>query len=352
MQRKVNIRDSHQKWPVDGLESVTNCPVCGADKKVLLHEGLTDRVFFCAPGEWSIYRCESCVSTYIDPRPTPETIGLAYQQYFTHKEVVGYSSLSFLGKIRRRLANDYRNFRYGTRDTPSSVLGIFIASLMPNIKAGTDAAMRHLPKAKTGSRLLDLGCGNGEFLLRARSAGWDVVGVDFDAKAVDFARRQNLDVRLGGVDALDSSVEQFDAITLCHVIEHVHDPVDVLCACYKLLKPGGFLWLETPNITSEGYRLFGTDWLALDPPRHLVLFNQKSMEQALKSAGFSETEIMPYRPLCDDSFGRSFEIVEGRDPFSETYKNRMGDMAMVKDAEDVAKKDSLCREFITVKAWK
>ena len=352
MQRKINKKDAQSEWPVDGLEFVTNCPVCSADNRELLHEGLTDRVFFCAPGEWSMYRCESCASTYLDPRPTQETIGLAYQHYFTHKEVPDYSSLSFQGKIRRRLANGYRNHRYGTRDYPSSRLGIVVASLMPDVRAMTDGAMRHLPKVKEGARLLDMGCGNGEFLLRARSADWDVVGVDFDSKAVEFARSKGLDVRLGGVEMLDPSVEQFDVITLCHVIEHVHHPVEMLQACYKLLKPDGFLWLETPNIMSEGYRLFGIDWLALDPPRHLVLFNLKSMKNALSAAGFSEIDIQPYRPLCGDSFSRSSAIADGLDPFSEMHKSGMSDTGMVRKAEKIARRDPSSREFITVKAWK
>ncbi|MCK5664178.1 MAG: methyltransferase domain-containing protein, partial [Thiotrichaceae bacterium] len=73
-------------------------------------------------------------------------------------------------------------------------------------------------------------------------------------------RQKGLDVRMGGVEVLDPSVEKFDVITLSHVIEHVHQPVEVLKYCYSLLKPDGFLWLETPNIESEGYRLFGANW--------------------------------------------------------------------------------------------
>ena len=349
MKNKIKVQDNRTEWPADGLEHVTSCPVCCSVRRELLHENLTDRIF-CTPGMWSLYRCEACASAYLDPRPTPETVGLAYQHYFTHNEVPVFASLSFLGKLRRRLANGYRNYRYGTRDYPASMLGIFAASLMPNIRAVTDAAMRHLPKAKEGERLLDLGCGNGEFLLRARSAGWSVVGVDFDIKAVEVARYRNLDVRLGGVDELLATNEQFDVITLAHVIEHVHHPVEMLQACYKLLKPGGFLWLETPNIASEGHRIFGADWRGLEPPRHLVLFTQKSMGDTLNLAGFSAVKVQPYSPLCNAIFGASKAITDGADPYSKLYQN--GPPAMVKQAERIARYDSSRREFITVKAWK
>jgi len=71
----------------------------------------------------------------------------------------------------------------------------------------------------------------------------------------------------------------------------------------ELLKPGGFLWIDTPNITSEGYRLYVANWLRLDPPRHLALFTLWPMYNTLNIAGFAETKAQPYRPLCNDSFG-------------------------------------------------
>lgn len=350
MLSKMNIQDIKQKWPVDGLEPVTNCPVCDSDTRELLHKDLTDRVFFCAPGKWNMYRCKSCASAYLDPRPNTETIGLAYQRYFTHDKAPAFTSLSFLGKLRRRFSNGYRNHRYGTRDYPASNIGIFAAYLMPNGRAVIDAGMRHLPKLSSKKRLLDLGCGNGAFLLRARSANWDVVGVDFDASAVKSACSQGLDVRLGGVESLDPSIEQFDVITLAHVIEHVHHPVQVLQACYRLLKPGGYLWIETPNIASEGHRLFGANWRGLEPPRHLVIFNLESLCNALISASFNDVKIQPYRPLCGNIFNASKAISEGSDPYLES--RRYGQSVLVKEAERIARHDSARREFITVKAWK
>lgn len=350
MQGKTTIQDTHPIWPANGLETVPNCPVCSSDARALLYEGLTDRVFFCAPGEWDMYRCESCSSAYLDPRPTSETIGLAYQRYFTHDEAPGFSSLSFLGKLRRRFANGYRNHYYGTQDYPASILGIVVAGLMPNGRAIIDAGMRHLPIVKAGNRLLDLGCGNGSFLLRARSAGWDVTGVDFDAKAIEAARCRGLDVRLGGVDDLSPDDEKFDVITLSHVIEHVHHPVKVLQACHKLLKPGGFLWIETPNIASEGHRQFGANWRGLEPPRHLVLFTLESIRNALSAASFAEVEIQLYRPLCDGIFHASRAIAEGVDPYSESRRNGLS--GIVIKAESIARNNPDRREFITVKAWK
>jgi len=69
-----------EKWLLYGLEYINKCPVCHSTERNLLYEGLTDCVFFCAPGEWTLYRCQKCCSAYFDPRPTPDTIGLAYKK--------------------------------------------------------------------------------------------------------------------------------------------------------------------------------------------------------------------------------------------------------------------------------
>lgn len=346
---KTKIQCAYPEWPADGLEVVTCCPVCSSSNSELLYEDVTDKLFY-TPGKWSLYRCESCASAYLNPRPTLESIGLAYQHYFTHKGVHGTLPAGLWGRFRRRLANGYRNYRYGTRDYPASILGVLVAGLMPSARAVSDATMRHLPKAGKGQRLLDMGCGNGEFLLKARSAGWDVVGVDFDADAVEVARNLRLDVRLGGVESLNPAEEQFDVVTLAHVIEHVHYPTQMLQACYKLLKPGGFLWLETPNLASQGHQLYERAWRGLEPPRHLVLFNHESMCEALYTVGFSEVKIQPYSPLCSAIFGASKAIAEGVDPYSVQYQKEHP--AMVKQAERIAKRDPTRREFITMKAWK
>ena len=153
-----------------------------------------------------------------------------------------------------------------------------------------DAKARHIfeVKGKPG-RLLDVGCGNGEFLRFARRYGWNVVGVDFDESAVAEARSDGLDVRTGSIDIIDNT-ERFDFISLSHVIEHVYDPVELIQECYALLNDGGTLWLETPNIESFGYALYKSNWRGLEPPRHIMLFNISILSEILLKAGFSGVE--------------------------------------------------------------
>lgn len=343
-----------EDWPAEGLERVEQCPVCGSRERHLLYSGLTDRVFGCAPGHWDLYQCKGCRSAYLDPRPTPATIGIAYSTYFTHNinSKADIEGLGLARKIRRTLANGYRNHRFGTRLQPSSWLGVLAARLLPSQRLTIDAEIRHIPKAKPGERLLDVGCGNGEFLELARLSGWGVVGVDFDPNAVKVARSRGLDVRQGSVEVIDPAKERFDGITLSHVIEHVHDPLAVLRQCHALLKPGGWIWIETPNIDAQGHARYGANWRGLEPPRHLVLFSRNALFQALAEAGFQSIADQQYRPLCSAIFAASEAIADGsHGAFGATHLS-LHTRSTLRAAERQARRDPAKREFITVKAWK
>jgi SAM-dependent methyltransferase len=175
--------------------------------------------------------------------------------------------------------------------------------------------------------------------------------VDFDPNAVKVARSHGLDVRQGSVDVLDPTKERFDGITLSHVIEHVHDPLAVLRQCHALLKPGGWLWIETPNIDAQGHTRYGANWRGLEPPRHLVLFNHQSLSRALWEAGFKRIADQPYRPLCETVYTKSETIQRGEDPYAPISSPPVVDK-VIKNAEQRAKSDPTLREFITFKAWK
>lgn len=282
-------------WPEEGLESVRQCPVCGSEVRSRLHEGLTDRVFFCAPGRWTLYQCEKCHSAYLDPRPTPETYHIAYQRYYTHTapKRLATAELKPVRRFIRALVNDYRNYRYGGHLLPVSPFGRFAILALPNLRREIDRGLRHLPFVWPGARLLDVGFGSGLFLEMVRDLGWTVVGVDPDPIAVETAQLRGLDVQQGGIEALADQVASFDVITLNHVIEHLHEPRKTIELAFTLLKPGGMLFLETPNIESAGHLEFGKDCLSLDPPRHLMLFTWASLESLLREAGFDRIKPRP-----------------------------------------------------------
>jgi len=311
------LRDP-KDWPPDGLESVTRCPVCGADEREPLHRDLADLIFRCAPGRWTLHRCLGCDSAYLDPRPTPATVGLAYARYFTHAppaETPGGP----VKRFKEALANGYRSHAFGSDFHPASHWGVLAARLLPWKKAMLDAEARGLSPPPPGESpsVLDIGCGDGTFLRLARRMGWKAFGVEPDDKAAAVAASHGA-VILGrfSEDLTESYQGAFDAATLNHVVEHAHDPPALLRTCRRLLRPGGRLWVETPNIHSPGHRRYGRFWRGLDPPRHLALFNRASLILALTRAGFTDIEDFPHRPLCLRSFALSEAVRQGRDPYA------------------------------------
>lgn len=337
-------------WPSSGLETVSSCPVCNCISRTPVHQGLRDRIFFSAPGEWNLYRCNSCGSGYLDPRPTRETIGLAYRNYFTHTKPRGGFTISSK-PFYRIFANGYRNWRYGTKAVPSSWIGVLVKAIQPAGRAKIKAEMRHLPPPWRGARLLDLGCGNGQFLEWARDMGWQVFGADPDPHAVAIAMGHGIDVRVGGIEQFDEEEPQFDVITLSHVIEHLHDPIAELKSVHRLLKPNGTIWIDTPNLDSIGHADFGSSWRGLEPPRHLVLFTRRSLQFALENTGFRNIRDLPFRPVCAELFAASKAIAEDGNP-KNNHRLSFRVLLRAKRADRQEAKNPKIREFVTLAARK
>jgi len=175
-------------------------------------------------------------------------------------------------------------------NAPGTLLpvGGALVGALPPVRSLVLAHMRHLPPRPpyAGAQLLDVGCGDGAFLQSAQAAGWQVSGVDFDAKALAVARHRGVQVFCGDLSALGDKAGCFEYITCSHVIEHVHNPAQWLEQMRTLLAPQGTLWLQTPNLASAGHRYFGVDWRALDAPRHLCLFTPPGLNSLMRDVGF------------------------------------------------------------------
>lgn len=136
--------------------------------------------------------------------------------------------------------------------------------------------------AATGARVLDAGCGSGDFIADARTH-YTMSGFDISEAAITMARERlpGLDGRLwsGAFDALpDAPNEAYQAICLWDVIEHLWDPVDACRRLLGLLEPGGYLFISTPNIGAPLARLLGKGWAFMTPPEHLSFFTRQAME--------------------------------------------------------------------------
>jgi 2-polyprenyl-3-methyl-5-hydroxy-6-metoxy-1,4-benzoquinol methylase len=289
------------QWPPDGLEPVPTCPICGSPGRRVLHAGLVDDTFFTAPGKWTLQQCDGCGSAYLDPRPTRASIGRAYADYYTHGSQSGVAPSGVKALLKRALRLLSHHYAASLARSPqeSGAPGEIVAGTLvkafPAYRELIDAEYRHLRRPQPGAdRLLDLGCGAGEFLVRARFLGWNAEGVDFDPKAVATARARGLNVSVGSIESYAQAHDVFDVVTCNHVIEHVYDPCALLDSIHRILKPGGRLWIETPNINSAGHALFGRAWRGLEAPRHIAIFSHRALVDAVMKAGFVITHLTPW----------------------------------------------------------
>jgi SAM-dependent methyltransferase len=263
-----------------------SCTVCGAAGD-LLYADLED-VLFGAPGLWSVRRCTNaaCGLIWLDPQPTEDDIGKAYATYFTHEAAGGGMSLP--KRVYRTVKSSYLSARLGYRGSP------WLAPLGVAYPGGGDAlaaSVMFLRAPAPGDELLDVGCGAGDFLAVMRDLGWKARGVETDPQATRRGRERGLDIHEGDLASASFPDRRFDAVTMAHVIEHVHDAPRLLAECARILKPGGTLVILTPNSDGWGHRRFGRDWLSLDPPRHIRLFNRDNLRRLLEGAGLQPRRV-------------------------------------------------------------
>jgi SAM-dependent methyltransferase len=174
---------------------------------------------------------------------------------------------------------------------------------------------RMLRAAGPPGRLLDVGAGVGELLRVARAAGWDAVGVDVDPAVVAYARERGVDVRPGELTALALPAGSFDLATLWNVIDFVPQPVSLLAECRRVLRPGGRIFVRTPNVpfqcagvrVTRGLSMLGRPRLVENRPRWLGVFNASNfgaatLRVALQRAGFGDIEVRNSPPVSGDPY--------------------------------------------------
>ena len=152
---------------------------------------------------------------------------------------------------------------------------------------------------RNSGKLLDIGSGTGAFPGEMTKHGWETVGLEPDEEARSMARRVH-HIELLGIQKLFSMApESFDAITLWHVLEHVHDLKAYFSQIGKLIRPGGRVFIAVPNFTSYDAGVYGHFWAAYDVPRHLYHFSPSAMEMLVKE---NDLRLLKCLPMWYDSF--------------------------------------------------
>lgn len=146
--------------------------------------------------------------------------------------------------------------------------------------------LTRLNRFRRTTRLLDVGCGDGHFLLVAKEQGWRVFGSEYGTGPLARCRELGLDVRPAPFAARDDELGSFDVVTAIEVLEHVTAPREEAERVHSLLRRGGALYLTTPNFNALTRRLLRSRWRVIEYPEHLNLFTPQTLHRLLSSVGF------------------------------------------------------------------
>jgi 2-polyprenyl-3-methyl-5-hydroxy-6-metoxy-1,4-benzoquinol methylase len=233
------------------------CCLCGADNYEVVYKALDDREFHGDPSTFrassdalltdQLVRCRFCSLQYVTPR-VPE-----------HVVLTGY--------------------RQG--EDPA-----YVSQLAARERTFARSLERIERAAPRKGRLLDVGTAAGAFVKAARDRGWDAEGCEPNEWLAEWGT-QHYDIRIRKGDLLQQPYADasFDVITLWDVIEHIPDPTAVLQHCHALLKPGGVLVVNYPDIGSWIARILGRRWLFLSAV-HLYYFDRRTIGLMLEKSGY------------------------------------------------------------------
>ncbi len=220
------------------MEEKTVCNICNSDDSKLLF--IKDGI--------SIVRCNRCGLVYVNPRLKTDLLHDQYHQpdYFDYYQAMEQS--------------DKKTFA---------------------------DRLEKVEKLVQPSRLLDIGCARGTFLKVAESRGWQTTGVDISTSAVKHCQDQGLTAYCGNLPDLGFEAGSFDFVNMEDSIEHIPDPKEIITEVYRLLKPGGWLLVRTPDIGSLLARVLGKRWIQIKPREHIYYFSADTLRKLLEPCGFT-----------------------------------------------------------------
>jgi len=255
----------------------TTCPVCNNSA---INPLLTVKDHSVSKEEFVIWQCGNCGLRFTQDVPGEATIA----RYYQSSDYISHSNTS-KGLINR-LYQQVRNF---TLDLKSNLI------ISQTVKQGT---------------VLDVGAGIGAFLNSMGKKGWQITGIEPDEGARAQAK-QLFKIDLKDTNTLQHlSQNSFDAITLWHVLEHVHQLHPYIEQLKSLLKPGGKLFIAVPNYESLDSSIYKSYWAAYDVPRHLYHFTPKAINSLMQQ---HRLKVIAKKPMWFDSFYISL--------LSSKYKN-------------------------------
>ena len=263
---------------------MNTCPWCKTPTDRTILE-LKD--YFLTKEDFKIMECPNCGLRFTIPRPAPEEIGKYYQSenYYSHQQ----NNKGLVPRIYE-----------------------FVKSF--NIKNKSSMAIGGLTQGK----LLDIGCGVGDFLVQVKKQGWEVQGIEPSDDAKNIAEKRLGFRPYSPGDYAMFEDHTFDAITMWHVLEHIDNLHFQTKEIHRLLKPGGRLIIALPNFQSFDCQYYKEKWAAWDVPRHLNHFAPDVLREIITSCGFQTIDTQKlkwdayYISYMSERFqGHSMPLVRG-----------------------------------------
>ncbi|RYY61988.1 MAG: class I SAM-dependent methyltransferase [Chitinophagaceae bacterium] len=244
----------------------TKCPVCDSSSITYALDATDNTV---SREKFAIWECGSCTLRFTQDVPSADTIGPYYksEEYISHSNTTRGAINSLYHRVRQVTLGNKRKLI--ARETPGG----------------------------TGL-LLDVGSGTGAFAGEMKKHGWNTTGLEPDPEARKIAA-SDYGIQLGDMDLFYQLQPGFNAITLWHVLEHVHELHRYVARLRELLSPDGRLFIAVPNYTSLDAQQYKGSWAAYDVPRHLYHFSPQSVRVLMEKNGLKVRE---HRPMWYDSF--------------------------------------------------
>jgi len=244
---------------------LNKCPSCHSDK-LAPYMNCIDHTM--SKEKFTIVSCETCDFKFTNPRPEDKKLGDYYKSdnYISHTN----SQTGLFNKLYH-----------------------FVRKTSINIK------LKLIKQDAFGHKILDIGSGTGEFLKASESLGYSGIGIEPSEIARNNAiKNHNLNI------SKDTSLKQFeknefDVITMWHVLEHVSDLNNTIKKLHKIIKKDGKLVIGVPNHNSYDAKFYGKYWAAWDVPIHLWHFSKKSIEEIMRKHDF---KLVKTKPMIFDSF--------------------------------------------------
>lgn len=259
------------------------CPVCHSEQ---IQDLFTAKDYTVSAEIFTIAKCNSCTHLFTQNVAPQDEIGKYYQSenYISHS------------------------------DTQEGIVNKLYHAVRKRTLTGKKKLLQ-LETGKQQGKILDIGCGTGAFLNTMKAAGWESTGLEPDEVARAKAKELYGLEPKPSHEIFDLPENNYDAITMWHVLEHVHQLHEYVAQLKKMLTTNGRIFIAVPNYTSYDAQYYGAHWAAYDLPRHLYHFSPDSMKNLVEQYGLTIKKI---KPMWFDSFYVSM--------LSEQYKNGKGNI--------------------------